>query len=539
MKIKNYILIIVLICLIGMIGCENKENMSIETETVPSSSPSPIHTRRPEQAYYPQIVINDSLLELDKEDFAKEYAKLPDDYEIEIVANVLYDAESEPISLNGESNTITKKQAEDVQEINYGDFETSFVLSLKGLRYFPNVKSIYFLEGGIIEMKELAYLSNLKNVCFRNCNLGTGESTDELKCLSGMKKLNLEMSGCKLKDINFLNDFPDLPEGNLCFSSNQITDIRPLSSLKNVKYLDLSNNQIKNIKPLLGLIGISELNLSFNKISNISPLANLKKIRVLWLAYNQVKSVSILPKLISMEVLDLTGNRIIDPSPLKNLKLKVAHRFGIENGYQEYTFTKLLDNSILDYSSVNNMLENYYFPKGKRGSNGELIYHTEALTDGKVNAEKILYEGTKHHFDMKILGIEYAENTQRQYTFFTPNATYDSYNKNNQPACNIIFFFEVLGGSGEYDKAKGILKCFYQGKTYLFHNYSDIVKVDNKEIRLQKEMKHMQGNQPFALVSDLCKLTNKKYHISKKRKMWQLNYDRMIKITVPSLVEVK
>ena len=55
-------------------------------------------------------------------------------------------------------------------------------------------------------------------------------------------------------------------------SDNRISDLTPLSGLKNLADLRLDTNNISNITPLSGLTGLKGLRLYNNKISDISPL---------------------------------------------------------------------------------------------------------------------------------------------------------------------------------------------------------------------------------------------------------------------------
>ena len=115
-----------------------------------------------------------------------------------------------------------------------------------------------------------------------------------------------------------------------------------------------------------------------------------------------------------------------------------------------------------------------------------------------------------------------------------------AYKNNNQtkirPACNILQFFKAIGGKGEYQGKKGILKCYYNEKIFIFRDFSKTVTIDGKNIKMQNEMKHMQENQPFAVVKDLCKITGKKYKVTKSRKMWSQFWESTR--SIQSLLEV-
>src|SRR4028118_1202789 len=61
----------------------------------------------------------------------------------------------------------------------------------------------------------------------------------------------------------------------LSLDSNQITDIRPLSTLTNLTELSLHNNQIADLKLLSTLTNLTYLSLDNNQITDIRPLSTL------------------------------------------------------------------------------------------------------------------------------------------------------------------------------------------------------------------------------------------------------------------------
>jgi len=102
---------------------------------------------------------------------------------------------------------------------------------------------------------------------------------------------------------------------------NRLTDLSPLSGLKNLKELNLRNNQIKNLSPLSKLTNLTSLNLYDNPISDISPLSGLKKMEILFFGDNetQLKDLSPLSKLTNLKELYFIGYQIDDISPLSRL----------------------------------------------------------------------------------------------------------------------------------------------------------------------------------------------------------------------------
>ena len=104
----------------------------------------------------------------------------------------------------------------------------------------------------------------------------------------------------------------------LNLNRNQISDIKPLESLTNLKWLDLGNNQISDIKPLQSLTNLRDLFLNDNQISDIKPLQSLTNLFNLNLSDNQISDIKPLQSL-TLTLLNLNRNQISDIKPLQSL----------------------------------------------------------------------------------------------------------------------------------------------------------------------------------------------------------------------------
>jgi internalin A len=87
---------------------------------------------------------------------------------------------------------------------------------------------------------------------------------------------------------------------SLELSYDQITDIKPLSKLNNLKGLNLNSNQIADIKPISNLTDLTILNLNDNRIVDIKPLSNLTKLTILSLDNNPIADRTCPPLLVSL-----------------------------------------------------------------------------------------------------------------------------------------------------------------------------------------------------------------------------------------------
>lgn len=98
-----------------------------------------------------------------------------------------------------------------------------------------------------------------------------------------------------------------------------LTDISPLSELKNLEKLYLSNNLIKDISPLSDLTNLKELYLFDNYISDITSLRKLTNLETLYLTRNPVVDISPLGNLINLKYLSLEDTPVNDFSVLSKL----------------------------------------------------------------------------------------------------------------------------------------------------------------------------------------------------------------------------
>ncbi|CAL6051919.1 leucine-rich_repeat domain-containing protein [Hexamita inflata] len=131
----------------------------------------------------------------------------------------------------------------------------------------------------------------------------------------------LILTSNELSIINELSALSFLSKLDLSF--NVITDISPLQSLKNLKYLNLTANQtLTNICPLQELTQLTILHLSQINLENASVLSNLIQLQELDLCYNKLVSLSGLQNMNQLQKLNLASNLLQDISILSTLNLK-------------------------------------------------------------------------------------------------------------------------------------------------------------------------------------------------------------------------
>lgn len=102
-----------------------------------------------------------------------------------------------------------------------------------------------------------------------------------------MKQEALDLSGLDISDITPISSLTNLRNLNLSF--NKIVDISELKNLIHLRKLNLNNNKISSIASLSGLRGLEEIHLVNNSIQDVSPIAELRMVRKLDIRNNNEK----------------------------------------------------------------------------------------------------------------------------------------------------------------------------------------------------------------------------------------------------------
>ncbi len=381
---------LLIVCAVPLVGCgegsatpdvEGVTNVPTKVETTteeptlkPTLEPTvePKHGKKQKASNF--IVVDDPLLDLDMEEFNKEYAELPDDYKIKIgdkknvIPSFLDENGRLVLKHAKEDGIITKGQAARVSEIimlynvdDTDDIELTS-LSLRGLRYFRNVESFDMERKILSDYSELGYLKSLVRVNFSSCKFEEEGETEELSCLFTMPGMEEVSLGGGLTNVNFLSGFSDL--GGLHVSlGGEFSDVSGLSSLERVGRLSLGSENLTDISALSNLAEVDELDLSYNQISDISALSNLTEVKKLELSYNQISDISALSNLTEVNELELNRNQISDITPLSNLteivNLGLSHNQISDitplSGLGKVHGLGLADNPITDISPLRNL----------------------------------------------------------------------------------------------------------------------------------------------------------------------------------------
>lgn len=123
---------------------------------------------------------------------------------------------------------------------------------------------------------------------------------------------------------------------------NNISDLRPLASLYNLKQLRIFGARVKDISPLANLENLEQLGLPDNRVYDISPLEDLKQLTFLNMSNNQIVDISPISGLSKLQNIVLDRNKISNVSSLEYYSgIQFLNLWG--NPITKDDYTKLID----------------------------------------------------------------------------------------------------------------------------------------------------------------------------------------------------
>ena len=131
---------------------------------------------------------------------------------------------------------------------------------------------------------------------------------------------NLDLSECRVDDLAFIRNFPNLKELNL--AKNGISDLAPLQDLSSLVSLSLAKNNVSDVTPLKDLTGLQYLNLQDNLLEDVSALNSLTSLKEINLSTNDIYTIDGLTDFTNLESADLSYNFITSVSALENSPIK-------------------------------------------------------------------------------------------------------------------------------------------------------------------------------------------------------------------------
>lgn len=233
------------------------------------------------------------------------------------------------------------------------EIDSEDITNIDCLMYCTNLKEITITNTSI---KDIEVLKNFKSL--KKINLSNNKIEDVSVFEYSLKMVwELDLSGNKIKAIDSIGDLDNLK--TLDISNNKIEDISILSNLQGLKNLNIGNNPLKDsdegegklnslkvlellkdidmsncniedkdIQNLTSLKNIKVLNLNSNKLENINVIAEkfgndpnfMTNIKQLDLGNNDIEDISFLEKAENLKLLNIENNNVKNIEPLYRLE---------------------------------------------------------------------------------------------------------------------------------------------------------------------------------------------------------------------------
>ena len=120
---------------------------------------------------------------------------------------------------------------------------------------------------------------------------------------------------------------------------NQLTDVKGLEKLTQLRTLDLNSNQLTSVKGLEKLTQLTYLRLSQNQLTNVKGLEKLTQLKVLYLQYNpdltKTQIAELQKALPNCDIISNAKKQII-PRRESPLGLTWRSRYGIGSSPKRY-----------------------------------------------------------------------------------------------------------------------------------------------------------------------------------------------------------
>ena len=275
---------------------------------------------------------------------------------------------------------------------DYMYLDISGNVGITGYEKISNLTTLIANEIGLESLESLYNLKNLESLSVRDNNIKNlvGLNPDVEKMynidLSGNNELNdltfekplyrLMIEDADLNDISILNNikvesvyasgnhFGDLSNFNndeifyLDLSDNGA--LSNLSSLKNLKSLNLSNCNITSLDDFSAFDNIESLNLSRNNIDSLSGIEKLEKLSYLILDDNKLSSLSGISQLKNLNSVSVDNNSISNADELLDLEKLYFASF---SNNKLTTIPNFVKQSDLYLNFENNSFEKVVIPK--------------------------------------------------------------------------------------------------------------------------------------------------------------------------------
>jgi len=135
---------------------------------------------------------------------------------------------------------------------------------------------------------------------------------ETLKNLTTLDVSNTQVSD--LKPIEVLRNLTTLDA-----SGTQLSDFKPIEALKNLTTLSVWNTQVSDLKPIEALRNLTTLDVSGPQVSDLKPIEALKNLTTLDVSFTQASDLKPIEALKNLTALSVSGTQVIDLKPIEAL----------------------------------------------------------------------------------------------------------------------------------------------------------------------------------------------------------------------------
>ena len=233
----------------------------------------------------------------------------------------------------------------DLEDLSIG--VTKSVTSLDSLKSLTKLKSV---EVWGCQFSDLSPLSG-RNLEKLRISEYTGSDVSVIAKFTNLNELELGRAE-NIKDVSFVSKFTKLKR--LILSSYHMSDLSPLSGLKNLTELDISGD-FSDLTPLNDLTNLTYL-AARGDFSDLTPLKNLTKLRTLTLSSDNLLDLTPIKNLSVLGFIYIDACSLKNIAPLSNLKALSWVSIGCCNSIENYA--PLKDLPKLSHLSVNSSTKN-------------------------------------------------------------------------------------------------------------------------------------------------------------------------------------
>ena len=141
---------------------------------------------------------------------------------------------------------------------------------------------------------------------------------DNLRYCTDLVALDVGHNYLTSADLEVLRYTPHLQI--LILADNKITDISVLSTLKELRYIELFMTLVEDVSPLIGLPDLVDINVCYMRLKNVDALCQFTQAERLWFSLNN------LPKKECLKVVEA----------LPNCECNYTTRYSTQGGWREH-----------------------------------------------------------------------------------------------------------------------------------------------------------------------------------------------------------